>query len=357
MATKKKAKSTASKKTAAKKTAVKKTVTSKKTEVEQVVAEKTTVTTKFDKCCCSVKPSALLAEIAGVFVLTSVAFAVFNGQNIVMSTLCAGLAMTALVVIFGAMSGAHFNPATTIALWANRKIGGAKAVLYVLAQSFGALLAFLVFRGIFAANNGIDPFAGSDALIINQLVAQYGANGITEEVIREAGGLATFATNNGFESVQAMAQQLNLATIVENTVSISDGVKGLGLALNELIAAIIFGFGAGFAYLRKTRPFVKGLVLGLSLFAALTVGGATAIVNPAVAGALGSFMSGWFGIEGLETTALVNNIVWPLVAYVVVTVAGVLIGLTAYRFMMKDSEIEENETCDKDLAVCPAMKK
>jgi glycerol uptake facilitator-like aquaporin len=54
----------------------------------------------------------------------------------------AGLAMGVLALIFSLNSGAQFNPALTIGLWTSRKIKTLPAILYVVVQLLGGLIAY-----------------------------------------------------------------------------------------------------------------------------------------------------------------------------------------------------------------------
>lgn len=312
MATKKATKST--RKTSAKKTSTKKSVAAKAVQMIPIDEQKG-----------APKPSALIAELLGTFVLTGAFIALFATG--VQGAIGIALVLIALVIIFGVISRAHFNPAITIALWANRKMGGVKAVLYILMQVVGAILAFLVFKAIFAVTAGVDLFAGTETAIIDALINNAG---VTQEMIDEAGGLAAFASVNGFDSVAALGDYVGVSSFVENNIS---GV-GLPAFFAELVGAIIFGLGAGVAYLKAKKPVIKALALGFGLFAGLAIGGSAVILNPAVAAALGSFAQGW-GFGGAEMN--VADIMWPIVTYVVGTVAGVVIGFTGYRFLLKDA--------------------
>lgn len=62
------------------------------------------------------------------------------------NTIATGAILVVLILIFGPISGAHFNPAVTLAFILRREIGGRDAVLYVVAQIAGGLL------GVWAAH-------------------------------------------------------------------------------------------------------------------------------------------------------------------------------------------------------------
>ena len=55
------------------------------------------------------------------------------------NTIATGAALIVLILIFGAISGAHFNPAVTLAFSLRCEIAGRDAVLYVVVQVAGGL--------------------------------------------------------------------------------------------------------------------------------------------------------------------------------------------------------------------------
>jgi aquaporin Z len=83
---------------------------------------------------------ALAAEFIGTFLLAGVIIA-GQGQPIFVL-----FALVGIVLLVGAISGAHVNPAITIGAWATRRIGWLRAVGYVIAQLLGATIAFLTFN-------------------------------------------------------------------------------------------------------------------------------------------------------------------------------------------------------------------
>lgn len=95
------------------------------------------------------KPSVLLAEFLGTFFICFAAVAAVlsatgaagGGGGLVAIALAPGLAVSVAVNAFGGVSGAHFNPAVTIAALATRRIAPPDAVAYVLVQLAGAALA------------------------------------------------------------------------------------------------------------------------------------------------------------------------------------------------------------------------
>ena len=65
------------------------------------------------------------------------------------NTLATGCILMVLILIFGPVSGAHFNPAVTLSFWLQHQISGREAVFYVVVQTIaaigGAALAHVMF--------------------------------------------------------------------------------------------------------------------------------------------------------------------------------------------------------------------
>lgn len=97
-----------------------------------------------------------LAEAAGTFFLVLLGSGaimvseVTNNAHI--GTIGVGFAfafaIAALVYALGRVSGAHLNPAVTVALWTRRRFRGRDLLPYVVAQCAGAVLASAILRWI-----------------------------------------------------------------------------------------------------------------------------------------------------------------------------------------------------------------
>jgi glycerol uptake facilitator-like aquaporin len=62
------------------------------------------------------------------------------------NTVATGAALVALILTFGGISGAHFNPAVTICDWLQGGLSKSDALVYITAQTIGA------FAGVATAN-------------------------------------------------------------------------------------------------------------------------------------------------------------------------------------------------------------
>ena len=116
--------------------------------------------------------SVLAAEAIGTFLFFFVgAGAVVLGQHtpdgsggLVGVALAHGLALAVLVSALGAVSGGHFNPAVTLAVWITGRIEPARAALYVVVQLAAAVVAGLALRLVFPESSWEPVAIGTPAL-------------------------------------------------------------------------------------------------------------------------------------------------------------------------------------------------
>lgn len=88
-----------------------------------------------------------LAEFLGTMALVMVAMVLseITPVSYFVATSLA-VALAAVVVIFGVVSGAHVNPAVTFGMWTARRIGTLRAITYVVAQMLGGLAAWQLYQ-------------------------------------------------------------------------------------------------------------------------------------------------------------------------------------------------------------------
>jgi glycerol uptake facilitator-like aquaporin len=91
----------------------------------------------------------LLAGIVGSGIMA----AKLSGGNGALALLCntlpTGAILTVLVLTFGPVSGAHFNPAVSIALALRRELPLSATAIYIIAQIIGAIVGVLVAHAMF----------------------------------------------------------------------------------------------------------------------------------------------------------------------------------------------------------------
>ena len=106
-----------------------------------------------------IKPNALLAEfigsafLCGVVVGSGIMASDLSGGNIAVTLLGNSIATAAilwvLVAILGPISGAHFNPAVTVAFYIDKKIKVSSAVYYIILQVLGCILGVWLAHAMF----------------------------------------------------------------------------------------------------------------------------------------------------------------------------------------------------------------
>ena len=90
-----------------------------------------------------------IAECLGTALLATVVGSGIMGDSLsdgniaialLANTLATGAILFVLISMFGSTSGAHFNPAVTLAFYLSKEIGGRDALWYALVQVVGAIL-------------------------------------------------------------------------------------------------------------------------------------------------------------------------------------------------------------------------
>jgi glycerol uptake facilitator-like aquaporin len=92
------------------------------------------------------------------------------------NTLATGAGLTVLIIVFGPISGAHFNPAVTLAFALRRELGPATAIGYVAAQVVGAVLGVFAAHAMFAEPilQVSNKLRDGPAQVWSELVATFG---------------------------------------------------------------------------------------------------------------------------------------------------------------------------------------
>lgn len=264
----------ATKTSAAKKTARKPAAAAKKTTTVSATAK---MSTKF-KFSNSPLLAASVAELVGTFLLTAVILLQSGAPLAVL------FGLLGIVLGFGAISGAHFNPAITVGAWATRRVNTTRTVAYVVAQVLGALLALTVVNAYVTSA----PETSSQASLLGQSAPQ-----------------------------------------LFKAASIPTDKEWLVLWA-ELLGAAIFGYAFAAVSREKGRA-LKAFGIASGLFVGILVAGTLAsyvgvstgtLLNPAVAGAL----------QELSWNA------WPIAIYVLAPVVGAVVGFALQDLLQKESE-------------------
>lgn len=179
----------------------------------------------------------LLAEFIGTFwlVLGGCGAAVIAGPNngLVGIAFAFGLCIMAMAYAVGPISGGHFNPAISIALFMAGRFEGGRLPGYIIAQVVGALAGAGVLYVIASGLPGFDPASGMAA--------------------------------NGYDQLSPGGYSMNAALICE-------------VVTTFIFATVILGVTDG-----RSNPALGGLVIGLTLAGIIMASGpvANASLNPA----------------------------------------------------------------------------
>ncbi len=98
-----------------------------------------------------ITPQALVGEALGTFGLALVALTAPADQPLLV-----GAALAVLLLAMMKITGGHFNPAVTFALWTANKFEAIKVPFYWLAQFIGALGAFMVVGAYNGSGSSLD---------------------------------------------------------------------------------------------------------------------------------------------------------------------------------------------------------
>ncbi|MHC1679795.1 MAG: aquaporin Z [Methanomassiliicoccales archaeon] len=105
----------------------------------------------------------LVAEVIGTFVLVfgGVGTAVLAGSYVTALGVALAFGFTLLVMAYaiGPISGCHINPAVTLGMFMAKKIKGKEAMLYMVAQVIGAILAAGLLFVVASGAPGFDAVA------------------------------------------------------------------------------------------------------------------------------------------------------------------------------------------------------
>jgi MIP family channel proteins len=236
----------------------------------------------------------LFAEFLGTFVMISIGAGVVaqlvlsGGQagSPLAINLTWGFAVTLAIYVAGGVSGAHLNPAVTLALAVRRGFPWAKVLPYSLAQTLGAFVAsatvFLVYHEAFTAFDGG----------VRQVLGAKGTAGIfatyPQAHLSSLGGLIDqiFGT--------ALLMLVILAITDARNQAPTGNLAPLFIGLLVFVIGTAFGFNAGYAInpARDLGPrmFTAVAGWGLEVFRAGNTWFWVPIVGPLAGGVLGAFV-------------------------------------------------------------------
>ena len=230
------------------------------------------------------------ALLTAVVILVSAYGAVISQGGAVLGTMVIALVLGFIVYTVGHVSGAHVNPAITIAALTLKKISAKDAGFYIIAQVLGGIVAFIAVKVIASYHPLFD-------------VPQ--ARQITEAI----GGLGLFKG------------------------AVFVGSREFIKLLAETAGTAVFAFGVSAVMFGKVSEQVKGALISASLF-----------LGSLIAVLLGSFDAATLATRGLLNPAVALGFGFPgslSLAYIVGPIIGAVIGANLYRLLAVEESGQE----------------
>lgn len=211
------------------------------------------------------------------------------------NTITIGWAFAVIIAVYvsGGVSGAHLNPAVTVAMAAKRGFGWSKAVYYIIAQMIGAFLgAFVVYL---CYRDGLVA-AGMPNVWATGPGSVFGASWW--------GAASSGATGTYSITTALITEIVGTAVLLWGILASGDG-KNMGLSNNlgvfvvgftVLAVGLSLGGPSGYAInpARDLGPRIFGAIVGTKDLFAGIYWWLVPVIGPIIGGLLGIFTYDWF---------------------------------------------------------------
>lgn len=181
---------------------------------------------------------AYAAECLGTFLLALLVHLSIGAHFPVPTPVIAGLTLGLIVYMLGSISGAHVNPAVTIALASIGKISWPEASRYVVAQILGGVLALLFGNALVGA---LALTAGSSVLILAAEVIGAGilVLGVSSVVHGKAPHDASGLTIGLSLALGALAASVQSNGVLNPAVALGIGSLSIAYVVGPIIGGVI----------------------------------------------------------------------------------------------------------------------
>lgn len=181
-----------------------------------------------------------IAELFGTFTLVLIVMLSVSGKFSIPTPILAASVLGTFVYTIGSISGSLINPAVTIGLWSINKLSNKDAVLYIIAQFAGALLAmFVSYVLVGAALIQMPPTTLIMGLaeLIGTLLLTFGvASVVYGKVSKETSGIVVGASL--FIGI-AVAGVMGSSGIINPAVSLGVGLFNPVYLIGQIIGGIL----------------------------------------------------------------------------------------------------------------------
>lgn len=204
---------------------------------KEVVEEKINWSVMLKRCVGEALGTAVLVAI-GCGAATGLTIAGASvGEVAIATSLAFGLVVTALSYALGEFTGCHVNPAVTLAMWMDGRIGWKQALLYTLSQVIGGIAGAALLVGILGSHWSGDALKNA---FDSTLVQTYASNAVSGNIINHygMGGALTV----GFFAEVFFALVFVFTILCTSHDKANKGLSGIALGLS-LSSIVFFGFG------------------------------------------------------------------------------------------------------------------
>ncbi len=179
------------------------------------------------------------------------------------NTIPTGAILVVIIIIFGPVSGAHFNPAVTLAFFIRGEIDNKTAIFYVLAQILGgvcgALIAHIMFElPLFEASEtirtGVSQWVSEFVATFGLVATIFGCIKAKPEAVPYAVGLYITAAYWFTSSTSFANPAVTLARSMTNTFSGIAPWNAPGFILSQLLATLFAIWVISWLLGEKLRP-------------------------------------------------------------------------------------------------------
>jgi aquaporin Z len=177
----------------------------------------------------------LLTELVGTFAFLSVI--ALSGPAGPLAPLAIGAALMGMVYMGGHISGAHYNPAVSFAMFLSRQLGAADLAAYWAVQLAAASLAFAFDRLVSGHTPGIHP--GAQATVLQALAVEVAFTAALVLVILNVAVSKATAGNQYY----GLAIGFTIAALIFAGGPISGGAFNPAVGVGATLASALFGGG------------------------------------------------------------------------------------------------------------------
>jgi aquaporin Z len=181
-----------------------------------------------------------ITEFIGTFFMVLVIGLSINDSQIApMAPVAVGGILMAMIYMGGPISGAHYNPAITLAIWIRKKIETRDVVPYMLSQIMGGLCAALIYYFIFKVSMGAPAPRDGFTYNIKPLLAEALFTFALASVVLNVATSKKSANN----SYYGLAIGLTVMAAAYSSGNISGGVLNPAVGIGTIIIHTMLGGG------------------------------------------------------------------------------------------------------------------